>query len=282
MLNADELGEKGESRFREICADAQLICNKSDRDRAGWDFIVEFPFAKGGENEALDSRQAPISCHIQVKTLLEKRDRLQMRLSSAERLAKEKKPSFVYVFRVDANNEFVESFLIHLIDEPLGAILKRLRKERASGNLNRINNKKVTLAVHRNSVPLRPTGAALRRALEEACGSDMDAYIRNKSDQLQNLGFDGYRHRVEGVINLENVEEIVDAFLGLKGDIPISDVKSFETRFGISLPQEAPSGTRLINIVPSPADTCSIQFRESSLAEPLTFPGEVFSPRRSD
>lgn len=43
-LNSVELGEIGQARFKEICADAKLICNQADRDRSGWDFIVEFPF----------------------------------------------------------------------------------------------------------------------------------------------------------------------------------------------------------------------------------------------
>ena len=43
-LNSDELGEKGESRFQEFCVDEKLTCNKSSRDRTGWDFLVEFPF----------------------------------------------------------------------------------------------------------------------------------------------------------------------------------------------------------------------------------------------
>jgi hypothetical protein len=90
MLNADELGEKGQARFKEICADAKLICNQSDRDRTGWDFIVEFPFETVvGVLAPLESRKTPLSCHVQVKTLLDKNDRFKMRLSSAERLAKE-------------------------------------------------------------------------------------------------------------------------------------------------------------------------------------------------
>ena len=37
-LSADELGDKGENRFAEICTDAGLIANKQHRDRTGKDF----------------------------------------------------------------------------------------------------------------------------------------------------------------------------------------------------------------------------------------------------
>ncbi len=87
LLTPDELGEKGESHFKEICADAQLICNKSDRDRdrAGWDFIVDFPFIDQ-EELSLDKRIAPPSCHIQVKTVYASTKSVRLKLNMAERL----------------------------------------------------------------------------------------------------------------------------------------------------------------------------------------------------
>src|ERR1700748_712130 len=96
-MNADDLGEKGQSRFQEICVDAALYANKSTRDRPGWDYIVEFPFVDGPSPSAIDSRPAPLSCHVQVKTILSTTDRITLRLSGAERLAKEIKPAFIYV-----------------------------------------------------------------------------------------------------------------------------------------------------------------------------------------
>jgi hypothetical protein len=144
-LNPDDIGEKGQSHFQMICADARLVCNKAIRDRTGWDFIVEFPFSDIQGPHSLDSRDAPLSSHVQVKTLLAQNVRLQnvrfkMRLSSAERLAKDIKPAFVYVAKVDWPN-VIEPFLIHLIDDPLAAILKRLREENAVGNALVINKK---------------------------------------------------------------------------------------------------------------------------------------------
>src|ERR1700733_6953189 len=135
MLNADQLGEKGQARFKEICADARLICNKSDRDLAGWDFIVEFEFEDVIESKIpLEIRKVPLSCHVQVKTLIQKNDRFKLRLSSAERLAKELKPAFICVLKVDEDLVFVDAYLIHILSGPLEKILKRLRKEDVSGN----------------------------------------------------------------------------------------------------------------------------------------------------
>ncbi len=276
MLTSNELGEKGESRFKEICADAKLICNKSDRDLAGWDFIVEFPF-RDEPSVSLDSRQSPISCHVQVKTLREKSGRFQMRLSSAERLAKDKKPSFIYIFRVNDKLEFVDSYLIHMLDEPLAVILRRLRSESASSGTQKINKKEITLPVNRNSVLLKPTGSDFRAALEAACGHDTDVYIARKSEQLRTLGFDDGRYKLKASLHLGSDDEMVDAFLGIIKDIPVSNLQAFETRFGIELPERLPGESATLNIIPSPFGFCSITFRGSPLETPVVFTGEMFS-----
>src|SRR3974377_1161280 len=69
MLNPDQLGQKGEAHFKEICSDKKLICNQTLYDRSGWDFIVEFPYQQSSMQSSLDSRHSPISCHVQVKTM---------------------------------------------------------------------------------------------------------------------------------------------------------------------------------------------------------------------
>jgi hypothetical protein len=277
MLTANELGEKGESRFKEICADAQLICNKSDRDLAGWDFIVEFPF-NHDEGGSLDSRRKQISCHIQVKTLRESSNRFDMRLSSAEHLAKEAKPSFIYIFKVNEQLEFVDSFLIHMLDEPMAIVLKRLRKESALPSEVKINKKKITLPVNKNSVRIKPTGSDLRSALLSACGADMGGYISTKANQLESMGFEGRPYELKATFHLGSDEELIDAFLGIKRDIKISNVQVFQTRFGIRLTEITPEGDGIVNINLSPSDHCAILIRRSALDSPSVFGGDMFVP----
>ncbi|WP_152035595.1 hypothetical protein [Paraburkholderia caledonica] len=86
MMDIDDLGAKGEQRFGELCADAGLFCNKADRDRAGWDFVVNFRDVGTGR---LDERQGAHSCYVQVKTVLATTAAARLKLNMAERLAKE-------------------------------------------------------------------------------------------------------------------------------------------------------------------------------------------------
>lgn len=45
-LAADDLGAAAEFLFANLCTRARLTPNKSDRDRSGWDFVVDFPLAR--------------------------------------------------------------------------------------------------------------------------------------------------------------------------------------------------------------------------------------------
>ena len=274
-MNSDELGEKGESRFRELCADARLICNKADRDRAGWDFIVEFPLM-APSGQTFDSRAVPISCHMQVKTLLAGSSSVKMRLSSVERLAKEPKPSFVYVLKVDNSSLKVkDAYLIHLVDNRLGAILKRLRLEQAKGTAASQLNKKTLSLTPSNSERIEPTGAALRAALSSACSSGMSSYVQAKNDQLRKLGFDMPPIRGRMKLKLEPDDDIGDVFLGIRKEVPVTHFRTVTSRFGIELPEIEVSDGR-ITIEPHAMDQCSITIRDDTSIHPAVFGAQVF------
>ena len=97
-LTSDELGDLAENLFAKLCAQAKLICNKAGRDRAGWDFRVDFPLADNPD-EALDHRE-PRTCLIQLKATAGETGSVRARLSSMERLAKDKGPAAIIVFRM--------------------------------------------------------------------------------------------------------------------------------------------------------------------------------------
>jgi hypothetical protein len=276
-MTNDELGEKGEAHFKEICADAGLICNKADRDRAGWDFVIDFKFPdKTASTVTLEGRKAPLSCHVQLKTVLENTDAIEMRLSSAERLAKELKPSFVYVFKVDKDGGYSSAYLIHLRGEALAAILKRLRKESVSGE-KPINKLTISMALSKYGTKIEPTGEALHKAISELCGDDMHAYANAKNEELENLGFSEHPYSMTLVMP-GGWDEMVDMFLG---DKPSGKVLSFdikETRFGIERPIVRDGETAKLEFKPKANDECVIVVRSDEFPEPAVFRGEVFAP----
>jgi hypothetical protein len=276
-LNADELGKKGQLRFQEICADAKLVCNEAHHDRTGWDFIVEFPFAPLDASTSLDERATPLSCHVQVKTLLEKNDRCKLRLSSAERLAKEPKPSFIYVLKVNAVLEFTGAYLIHVLDGALATILERLRKEVPAPNKGP-NKKTISLSARKYGTPLAPTGDLLRISLQAVCGKSMSAYIANKAQQLDTLGFGPNRYELKTTLTFESDAHLVDAFLGLAGNIPATVLAHSEIRFGIRKPVPMAATEGLLTIIPRPVDSCTITVRADALSTPAVFRAKVLYP----
>lgn len=232
-LNSDELGEKGESRFKELCADGQLICNKSDRDRSGWDFIVESSYGKANYSNSLDKRLPALSCHVQVKTMWYPKDRFQMPLAAAERLAKEIKPAFIWVLRVGKNLEFVDSFAIHVAGEVLCKILKRLRLEQKKKNFD-ISKKTIGFSLKSGNL-LNLSGSTYAVYLSECIGEDLNEYSSSKCFQASNLGFDSHPFKGKITIRAKNSETIVDAFLG-NGELDVTQFTMNEDRFGIELP----------------------------------------------
>lgn len=255
------------------------MCNKSQVDRTGWDFIVEFPFPKMLEGKTLDKRGSPISCHVQVKAIKATRDRFVMRLSSAERLAKEVKPTFIYVLQLDEDaRDFGNAYLVHILDGNLAKILQRLRKEHSKGNLV-INRQTITMSI-RDGVQLAPNGPALRAAIEAAVGPDLHAYTVKKTDQRHKLGYEERPFETQFRMQLDKPLQLVDVFLGLQQNVPIKGLNTVEKRFGIKLavPELSNVADARITITPSPADTCKIIVRADDLMAPAVFDGKILLP----
>jgi hypothetical protein len=276
-LNSDELGAKGESRFREICADAQLICNSSERDRTGWDFIIEFPFSIPGPNTTLDKRVAPISCHIQVKTLWEHVNEFKTRVSSAERLAKEIKPTFICVLKVNHKKQFVDAYLIHINDDPLCKILKRLRKEEARKLPHLINRKFLTFSPSKDGQRIGLSGDSFKAALIKTIGDDLHSYMKMKAENLKKLGYEPQPFETRATLHAGSYDRLIDAFLGLT-KVSIYNLATFESRFGIKLLLSEPSGSGIMEIKPNPVDQCTISVSGGPLEKVAIFQGKVFIP----
>ena len=273
-LTLDELGDLGEIRFQEICASGGLICNKSVRDRAGWDFIVEFPL-DGDQGVSLETRPAPISCRVQIKTTQDPNDKVRLRLTSLERLAKDPKPSFVYVLKVGAGNEVKSAHLIHLLDEPLAVILKRLRKEDVRGT-TKPNRKTLSLTVSAYGTSIAPTGDALSAALQSCCGVDWPAYTSRKIAQLAKLGFDERPLHVRVSLQV-SPQEFVDMLLGLKRDVPVSQFRASEVRFGIEK-TTIPASDGLMTVKPNASGDCTVTARGVPGVPPAVLRGKIFLP----
>jgi hypothetical protein len=270
LVDIDALGEKGEMRFGELCADAELICNKAGRDRAGWDFVVNFGQPGDGP---LDARHGALSCYVQVKTILSTSRTAKLKLNMAERLAKEPKPSFILIFKVDATSKsFTGASLIHVAGNRLGAILKRLREIRKNDPACELHSKFITFTpTAKEAIEL--SGSALKAALSKHIGSSLPASIAQKQADLKKIGFDDHPYTVNTTFQGLTESQLVNAFLGLSEDVPNTRVQLSETRFGITITEPEAIGS--IKISPHPSESCLITYRAAPLDIPIILRGEV-------
>lgn len=166
-LDSDTLGELGEKEFGALCARADLIANVVSRDRAGWDYTIDFRL--DNERRGLDSRPAPISARVQVKTQWDDRDAIKLRLSSAEHLVKHHGPSFICVLSVDGELHLTRMRVILCRGEIVSRVLKRLRE--AEARAEHPANVWITIKPSQFAEATEPHHSALRRALEDACSA---------------------------------------------------------------------------------------------------------------
>jgi hypothetical protein len=233
-LPPDELGVVGENMLRTLCGQARLVCNKSDRDVTGWDFIVEFPMAGPEAEVPLDQRPAK-ACHVQLKsTAGENGSRVSAKLSAIERLAKDPRPALIVAFRLRSDGQPLAGYVIHLIGNELSRVLHRLRLAEANRAFD-INRATISFDYRKVGVRFDLVPDGLKAALEAALGDDPAGYIREKQRQLAELGYEDGRLEGEALTWIEGPEHFNDIMLGLAPIRP-EEMKLFDRRFGIRIP----------------------------------------------
>jgi hypothetical protein len=270
-LNPDQLGKMAQAQFGADCIPASLIPNESNYDRTGWDYIVEWPHVMS--TATLDNRPTPISCHVQTKAAWVGNDTIRLRLSSAERLAKELKPAFVYVYAVNDELKYEHPHVIHIQGEFLALILKKLRETEAAKK--KANQIEFDVTVSKWGEPINVGGVAFRSFVESEVAGSMADYAARKQLELETLGYGPGRFTLTTTLFASH-HDLVDAFLGLKPvEAELND--HVEERFGITLPvPEFDAGRSLIEFLPNLSDRCEIRMRKTRSKPLISFKGNVY------
>lgn len=277
-LNSDELGRKGECRFEDICTDTKLVANRATVDRKGWDYLVEWH--QPAEETKYDERDASISVRVQVKTVWKSTNSIKLRLSSAEAIAKDHRPAFIYVVTVDSELQVADAHIIHCDGLFLEDLLRRLRQARMEGKQpNRIFYS-VPLARFGEAIEL--SGHTFRRYVESCVPDGMLGYATAKQAELDQLGGGKGRMRFKTKIAIESddpFDEAAEFFLGRR-EAKVVDVAAFGMRFGIEIPDAELSGkSGTMRLSPEPVDKCTILMRRAG-GHILRFRGDMFRAPR--
>lgn len=275
VLPNDELGAAAEGLFAHLCARALMVCNRSDRDRSGWDFVVDLPVPDG----LLDQRRKT-TCHVQLKaTKSVGTGRVLLRLSAAELLAKSPLPALLVVFRMQADGTPIRGYLVHLLGPPLEKLLRRLRHEQFVGNQD-INRKSISFDYRRLGEAFDVTPDGLRAAMVHACGPDPSAYSAEKLAQLADLGYGDDRIVGDILFKPDNDEQLTRVVLGLDPLKPLA-MRAFDNRFDMPVPYDRDMLQAVDEVMLSPpsAGGCEVVVSGPPLTPPATFQAEiVFAP----
>ncbi len=276
---ADDIGRIGESFFDYQMTHTNLLVGKIDPDRVGKDRVIEAKLARRSDDVSFDKRSAPLSCSLQIKTILQKTKVVTVTLSVAERLAQGLVPAFIYMIRLDEDQKPADVRMIHILGPTLEKILKRLRKEYAEG-ATELHNKSITFQF-KDGKSIGLLGADLANYLEGEIGPDMDVYAQRKSAQKKNLGYEnGQRTKISGSIAAAPVGEVIDGLLGLR-PLSIASMEAMDERFGIALPDprfpKLLSGTTA-TFTPKPMSGCVLVAGPSGNEEAVEIKCEAILP----
>ena len=278
-LGGDDLGAAAEGLFTYLCPRADMICNRSDRDRSGWDFVVDLRMQEG----LLDQR-LKTSAHVQLKaTSSIGTGSVTLRLSSADLLAKDPHPALIAVFRMRPDGTPIRGYMVHLLGEPLERLLRRLRHEEFSGRRS-INRQRISFDYRRFGQSFDITPEGLRKAVEDACGPDPAAYASEKLRQLAELGYGDSRIVADAMFKVESEEHLARVVLGIEPLRPVR-LRTFDNRFGMPVPyaDEMLNVVEEITLSPPSGGGCQVAITGAPLTPAATFQAElVFAPPFDD
>lgn len=273
-----DVGAKGESAFTSWCADVGLIPNKSVMDRAGWDFLVEFPF---GENipDAAAVHIPAIECKIQVKATDKANKKLPIALSNLRRLATAPIPAFILFIEFDGADAGQRAYIVHIDEHLMSKILKRIHEISQGSAEKHLNKRKLTIHYDDSNKMDEMNGYCLKRTLLNHIGRNILDYVSRKKKHLESAGFEeGFATINFDIEGEENLKQLIDASLGIGKQIPVANFRAKYTRFGIvsnrPFINEASGKIEWPSIKPDSEGF--LRFKESKLSGGITFRAKLY------
>ncbi|WP_127559279.1 hypothetical protein [Saccharospirillum alexandrii] len=267
-----DLGLMGESTFSLWCADVGLIPNGSQVDKTGWDFFVEFPFDTGLSPHEI--HKSAFECKVQVKATDKKDRKLPITLSNLRRLITAQMPAFFVFIEFDGKDTAQRAFVLHVDNELISKVLKRLHEIEQSENDNNFNKRKMTINYDDSNLLNEPNGSSLKECVLNHIGDDVSEYIANKKSHLESTGYeDGFAQITFTTEGEDNLKSLIDVSLGIEEEVEIAKFKGVDTRFGIlsNNPSLSSDGGKLAMPNLAPTSEGKIRFKEDRLSSGLVF-----------
>lgn len=273
-----DIGNMGESAFFSLCAEVGLVANKAYVDKTGWDYFVEFPY-DDVDGVPLDVQKAALECKVQIKSTDKVTYKYPLKVSNLRRFATTAGPAFVVVIGFNGKNSVEEVFLIHVDEELIARVLKKIRFLEQVKKKRSLNNSTMTVYYDDSMKLAEISGECLRDKIVSYIGADIDVYIKNKQKVLKTVGFE----EGSGVIHFsfaerESFERMIDASLGIPSEVDVVSCQIFNSRFGIksSEPTVDLEAAKLVIGSVSPFAEGLVSFSTKISSIGAVFPCEVY------
>lgn len=222
----DRIGKIGEKEFSLMCTRARVVCNKSDEDERGWDYLIQYPETPN-PRRPLDLRKAPHAALVQVKATQTSDLSVEVSLSNALRMAEASLPFFVVLAKLAANDELDALFVRHIWREEVTRILRAVRQADSEGD-EALHKRTISFTLNKSDATTDPLGTIAERI--DSAGA---VYIEAKRRIVETAGFEDGHGTANITLQAESAEDFLDLQLGLRDSLEFTRFVSRSTRFGI-------------------------------------------------
>lgn len=255
--------------------------NKSGLDLEGWDYLLQFPFAEPPEGTTLDRRPARIECLVQVKGLEAARTRKSIKLSNWEKLVRSPLPAFFLVIDYGTQNDPGEAYLVHVGEEWIGKVLRRLRKLSAQ-DAEKLHQKTLDLTWGEADRLPALDGVGLMNAIKAYVGDDLDEYQRRKLE-IREVAGDPVPAQMHISLAFRSEEELwtelVDFAIGLRSEIPTSGMTiEKDIRFNVPAERIHYDSDGMVQVGDRPTTPGKLVLRNEASTLRSVFPAKVYEP----
>lgn len=282
----NKIGKLGEKELSKWATQMDCTINKSIEDEEGWDFIIEFPpdFSPDGEPLPLDKVDSPLKCWIQVKSTDDSLGKRSVNLRNWLRLVKTPYPAFFLVVEFNGKDEPQKAFLVHIGEEYIRKVLKRLRKA-GFKKQDKLHKKKMQLTYDTNNEILSLNGEGLKSSIKKYVEST-DVYMGWKKRLVEEVGYEngGYEMKTTIILpdgeNTDPLEPFIDLSLGLISHLETTRVEVKDMRFGIEAPELTKIFTKkgILTVDNEPVSKGLIIFRLDDYSKEVKIQVDLFIP----
>lgn len=274
------MGGMGEHEFGSWCSSVGITANKSQVDRTGWDYLLEFPLPHDNDSP-IDMMAPPLECKVQVKATDRRSRSVAISVSNLHRLIMAPTPAFICLIEFDERDQAHAAYMIHIDRSITERTLKRIRELEAKGAVEERNNCIISIKCKQHDRMSAPSGKCLVEAITRHVSMGLEEYTKAKVEMRRTVGFEeGAAKLTLFISGNDAIDNMVALWLGLRSEIAVEGVTIHQHRFGITLPTpSAQSGKGVLTFIDiKPSTRGTITFREHNLSPGISFPIELYFP----